>query len=152
MKISGITDGTSTTMSVAEKYVRSDEYDAGLNSDDQGSVGRLRRRLQPLDGFLADERRRSARRSDPLGRQYFADPNMSSFTANPPGIAIYNCFQFGSPHTSGINAVFADGSVHSINYDVDLFIFNALGTRAGTACGSGGPGTAEPTDLSAGFN
>ena len=36
---------------------------------------------------------------------------------------------FGSAHPSGINAVYADASVHFISFDVDHLIFNALGTR-----------------------
>ena len=36
-------------------------------------------------------------------------------------------WQFGSAHTSGINAVFGDGSVHHIKFDVDVVLFNALG-------------------------
>jgi hypothetical protein len=31
--------------------------------------------------------------------------------------------------------VFADGSVRSIDYDVDLHVLNALGTRNGTSAG-----------------
>jgi len=38
---------------------------------------------------------------------------------------------FGSAHPNGINAAYADGSVHSITYNVDVEIFNALGTRNG---------------------
>jgi prepilin-type processing-associated H-X9-DG protein len=44
-------------------------------------------------------------------------------------------FHFGSAHPGSIQAVFADGSVHSINYDIDLNVFNALGTRNGTSYG-----------------
>ena len=35
----------------------------------------------------------------------------------------------GSAHAAGINAVFADGSVASISYDVDPETFNCLGHR-----------------------
>ncbi len=35
--------------------------------------------------------------------------------------------QFGSAHPAGINAVFADGSVHNIKYGIDPDTFNALG-------------------------
>ena len=35
----------------------------------------------------------------------------------------------GSAHSGGINAVFADGSVSFISYDVDLETFNRLGNR-----------------------
>jgi prepilin-type processing-associated H-X9-DG protein len=37
----------------------------------------------------------------------------------------------GSPHPGGFNAAFADGSVHTIAYDVEVTILNALGTRNG---------------------
>jgi prepilin-type processing-associated H-X9-DG protein len=36
---------------------------------------------------------------------------------------------FGSAHTGGFNAVFADGSVHTIGYDVDAVVFNHLAAR-----------------------
>jgi prepilin-type processing-associated H-X9-DG protein len=38
-------------------------------------------------------------------------------------------YSFGSAHSSGINAIFADGSVTSINYDIDREVFNRLGHR-----------------------
>jgi prepilin-type processing-associated H-X9-DG protein len=36
---------------------------------------------------------------------------------------------FGSAHPNGINAVFADGSVHNIKFEVDVVLFNNLGAR-----------------------
>jgi prepilin-type processing-associated H-X9-DG protein len=36
-------------------------------------------------------------------------------------------YQFGAAHPAGINALFADGSVHSVKYGIDPDIFNALG-------------------------
>ena len=147
VRLAQVTDGTSKTFMIAEKYVRSDMYDAGANSDDRGFA----------DGWDADTVRSTAFApigdGDSIG---YAAPLDAYFKDNGGGLtwggkASYNLLHFGAAHTNGINAVFADGSVHSINYDVDLVIFNALGTRAGTACGSGGPGTPEPTDLSAGY-
>jgi prepilin-type processing-associated H-X9-DG protein len=38
---------------------------------------------------------------------------------------------FGSAHTGGVNAVFADASAHFITFDVDYLVFNAFGTRNG---------------------
>jgi hypothetical protein len=36
---------------------------------------------------------------------------------------------FGSSHPAGISAVFADGSVHTVSYDIDVKIFRLLGER-----------------------
>jgi prepilin-type N-terminal cleavage/methylation domain-containing protein/prepilin-type processing-associated H-X9-DG protein len=132
VKISRITDGTSKTLLVAEKYIRSDNYDTNLinhNSDDRGWT----------DGWDADQMRSTGfvpiRDSDPIGFdvsvpqlvKYFADD-----LASPVG-GSYNILQFGSPHTGGIQAMFADGSVHTVSFDVDVFVFNSLGTRNGMA-------------------
>jgi prepilin-type processing-associated H-X9-DG protein len=39
-------------------------------------------------------------------------------------------YSFGSAHSSGMNAIFADGSVTFISYDVDREMFNRLGHRS----------------------
>ncbi len=130
VKFSSITDGTSKTLLIAEKYVRSDNYlgDANHYSDDRGWS----------DGWDADQMRSTCflpvNDGDPIGWQdvnltrYFGD----DFKDGPVG-GSYNVLQFGSPHTGGINAAFADGSVHSISFDVEVTIFNSLGTRNGYA-------------------
>jgi prepilin-type N-terminal cleavage/methylation domain-containing protein/prepilin-type processing-associated H-X9-DG protein len=131
VKMSKISDGTSKTIVVAEKYVRSDNYNSDQKnhySDDRGWS----------DGWDADQMRSTAflpvRDSDPIGwdgpvlTRYFGD----DFAGGAIG-GVWNVLQFGSPHTGGLNAVFADGSVHSINFDVDIVVFNSLGTRNGYA-------------------
>ena len=40
-------------------------------------------------------------------------------------------YYFGSAHPGGFNGIFADGSIRGLNYDIDVVLFNALGTRAG---------------------
>ena len=137
-KISKITDGTSKTMMVAEKYIRADSYLGGSPSDDTGWS----------DGWDPDIMRCSC--IPPLNDGTTNFP----FTGNigsDPGDPVWETFVSGSAHTGGLNAVFADGSVHTINYDVDVFVFNALGTRNGTSAGSGGPTTPEVTDVSSGY-
>jgi prepilin-type N-terminal cleavage/methylation domain-containing protein/prepilin-type processing-associated H-X9-DG protein len=131
VKIAKITDGTSKTMVIGEKYIRSDNYDpngAAHYSDDRGWT----------DGWDADQMRSTAflpvRDGDSIGwagalnMRYFGD----DFTAGAVGGA-YNVLQFGSAHTGGINAGFADGSVHPISFDIDVTVFNSLGTRNGMA-------------------
>jgi len=130
-KMSKITDGTSKTMVVGEKYMRSDRYDFDGKdhySDDRGWS----------DGWDADQMRSTAflpvRDSDPIGWQgtrlslYFGD----DFSGGSIG-GVYNVLQFGSPHPGGVNSVFADGSVHVVSFDVDILVFNSLGTRNGYA-------------------
>jgi prepilin-type N-terminal cleavage/methylation domain-containing protein/prepilin-type processing-associated H-X9-DG protein len=130
VKAADVIDGTSKTFMIGEKYVRNDNYEGSFggsnkNSDDRGWS----------DGFDADMMRSSCfapiSDSNPIGwdpilGNMFRDTFSSAFA----GI-LWNVIHFGSPHPGGINAVYADGSVHSISYDVNVEVFNALGSRNG---------------------
>ncbi len=128
VKHADVTDGTSKTFMIAEKYVRSDNYEGGFagvnkNSDDRGWY----------DGFDGDIMRSACflpmNDGDSFG---FANPLAAYFADPPPSVAgLWNVLHFGSPHTAGINAVYADGSVRSFSYDVDVMVFNAVGSRNG---------------------
>ena len=126
-----ITDGASKTMLIAEKHVRSDKYDAdgqqNRNSDDRGWS----------DGWDADQMRSTAfppiSDSDGIG---WSDPTLTKYFGDEfesPIGGQWNVLQFGSAHPAGINCVFADGSVHIVDYGVDIFLFNSLGTRNGNS-------------------
>jgi len=39
-------------------------------------------------------------------------------------------FNFGAVHPGGFNIVYADGHVGTLQYDIDLATFNALGHRS----------------------
>jgi prepilin-type N-terminal cleavage/methylation domain-containing protein/prepilin-type processing-associated H-X9-DG protein len=127
VKVAEITDGTSKTFMIAEKYVRSDNYEAGdanKYSDDRGWY----------DGWDADAMRMACfspvNDGDPIGwsvglTNYFGDNGVAG--AVLPNS--WNVYHFGSAHTNGINAAYADGSVHSIGYEVDPVVFNHLAAR-----------------------
>jgi prepilin-type processing-associated H-X9-DG protein len=130
VKPAHITDGTSKTMMIAEKYVRNDRYEGGTNSDDRGWI----------DGWDADQMRSSCflpiNDGDPIGWDpAFDQPNSSYFgdIFGSPFQGLWNVLHFGSAHTAGINAAFADGSVRTISYGIDVVVFNSLGTRNGEA-------------------
>jgi len=126
-KIAQITDGTSKTMMIGEKYIRQDLYLGGTSSDDTGWT----------DGWDPDVMRSTG--IPPLqdaSTDRLTDPN-----AQPPMGTAWWEFHFGAAHPSGFNCVFADGSVHSINYDIDLNVFNAIGTRNGTSYAEQNSGT-----------
>jgi prepilin-type processing-associated H-X9-DG protein len=131
-KMSKITDGGSKTMLIAEKYVRSDLYLTGSSSDDTGLT----------DGWDPDIMRCTC--VSPLNDGQ-VNYNHTGNIGDPPGTPIWEVFITGSAHTGGINAVFADGSVHTIGYDIELAVLNALGTRAGTSAGPNGVDDPETT-------
>nr|MBA3482994.1 DUF1559 domain-containing protein [Pirellulales bacterium] len=119
-----ISDGASNTLLVSEKIVRADLYagnitDVGLASwsDDRGWS----------DGFDPDTVRSTGIQpvSDSDGL-CFAPATDQFCTGNSAEV-----FFFGSAHSGGVNAVFADGSVHLVSYNVDGILFNALGSRNG---------------------
>jgi prepilin-type processing-associated H-X9-DG protein len=127
VKFAGITDGTSNTFMIAEKFVRTDIYDdSGLlhYSDDRGWSDGWDADTMRLACFVPVNDGDSTAYQEGQLSDYFSDNGQFG---NP----IYNVFHFGAPHTGGINSVFADGSVHAIAFDVDLVLFNNLATRNG---------------------
>ncbi|TWT66972.1 hypothetical protein Pla123a_44010 [Posidoniimonas polymericola] len=121
IKFARITDGSSKTMMIGEKYVRTDLYEGGCSSDDAGWT----------DGWDPDVMRST-------GIPPLPDSQLDHLTLpsepKPQGSSWWE-FHFGAAHPGGFNTVHADGSVHSVSYDIDLNVFNALGTRNGTSYG-----------------
>ncbi len=134
VKPSQIPDGLSNTLVISEKVVRSDLIAGAIAPD--GTISYSDDRGWS-DGWDPDTVRST-------GFQPINDSDGSVCFNSNINIARYctgqaaDVFFFGSAHPSGINAAFADGSVHQISFDVDVIVFNAFGTRNG----------AETTDVS----
>ena len=111
MTYAKITDGTSKTLLAADKWVHTTLYlgDTNGQADDRGWS----------DGWDFD----------PL-RSTLVQPRPDSQDPPPDGtqLDVLN-YTFGSAHPGGINALFADGSVTALSFDVDLETFNRLGNR-----------------------
>ena len=45
------------------------------------------------------------------------------------GVSDPENYLFGSAHSGGINVLFADNSVSTVNYDIDVETFNRMGHR-----------------------
>jgi prepilin-type N-terminal cleavage/methylation domain-containing protein/prepilin-type processing-associated H-X9-DG protein len=105
VRIDDITDGTSNTLLVAEKRMNL-FYLGGKRSDDN----------EGYSGGNDWDTMRSAN-SPPLADTNEPTPEHGFAT-------------FGSSHPSGINSVFADGSVHRISFSIDSTVFSRLGSRA----------------------
>jgi prepilin-type N-terminal cleavage/methylation domain-containing protein len=111
-KMKQISDGTSNTMVISEKFNRPDLYDGSTFawSDDRGWS----------DGWDCDTVRSTC-----------FEPRADSLTVTDAIIAKGQADVpfFGSAHPTAMNSVFADGAVHSIRYDVDPLVFDRIGNR-----------------------
>jgi prepilin-type N-terminal cleavage/methylation domain-containing protein/prepilin-type processing-associated H-X9-DG protein len=102
IKMAEITDGTSNTYLVGEKYLNPNDYFTGdCYSDDESA-------------FSGD------------------DWDQTRWTITPPrqdtqGYADMNIF--GSAHAGNFNMAFCDGSVHPVNYSIDSIVHQYLGNR-----------------------
>lgn len=97
---SRIDDGLSNTMVLGEKRLMPEAYTVGDWHDDRGWT----------DGWDPDIMRVTVTRPIPDG------PNVTGY-------------EFGSAHSNGINAAFADGSVRVLSYSINILTFNCLGDR-----------------------
>jgi len=102
---SHITDGTSNTYMVGEKYIDADQYATGLDPGDN---------MNMYVGFGNDNYRWT---HEGLGRPMYDQPG------------IQNPHIFGSPHHSAFHMAFADGSVHAMKHGIDPKIHQVLGCR-----------------------
>jgi prepilin-type N-terminal cleavage/methylation domain-containing protein/prepilin-type processing-associated H-X9-DG protein len=102
--IQEITDGTSNTYMLGEKYLNSDCYYTGTDSSDNETM---------YNGFNNDYDCLTALGYDPLQDQAGYDGNG----------------RFGSAHANGLNMSFCDGSVQSISYSIDPETHRRLGNR-----------------------
>ena len=105
IKMADITDGTSNTYMVGEKYVNSYYYFTGQDPGDDQSM---------FSGFNNDNSRST-------------DPECGLPSQDMPGYT--NESLWGSAHTDSFNMAFCDGSVRSINYSIDATTHRYLGNR-----------------------
>ena len=104
----------SNTLLIAEKTVNPTFYEGGTPSDDRGWS----------DGWDPDVMRctcdpplsdgQAATTLDQLGEPYGSE---------------FDAFNFGAAHPGAFNAAFGDGSVRTINYDIDPVLFDSIGDR-----------------------
>jgi prepilin-type N-terminal cleavage/methylation domain-containing protein len=99
-----IVDGSSNTFVIGEKRLNPSEYQTGAWHDDVGWTG----------GWDPDILRSTVCEFGP-------DEDTTDQRAG---------FRFGAAHASGMNTGFADASVRTINYDIELEILNRLAHRS----------------------
>jgi prepilin-type N-terminal cleavage/methylation domain-containing protein/prepilin-type processing-associated H-X9-DG protein len=99
-----VTDGLSHTLMLGEKYLNPDYYKNGLDGGDCESA---------YTGWNNDN--------------YRLTGTACVFMRDRGGVSLWG--SFGSAHSGSVNFAFCDGSVHTINYDVDPVLFKYLGGR-----------------------
>lgn len=104
-----ITDGASKTLLAGEKWVHSSAYAGGELADNRGWA----------DGYDFDHMRSCM---FPMRADSEGDPPSNS----PHDVGNY---PFGSAHSGGMNAIYGDGSVQFISFDIDQETFNRMGHR-----------------------
>jgi prepilin-type processing-associated H-X9-DG protein len=103
--LQGVPDGTSNTLLVGERFLAPAWYDTHGGPETDVYRG----------GYIAGFVRTALNRSggfQPLQDKPYPSPGDTSLL-----------FCFGSPHPGAFNAVFADGSVRRIRYDISLGVF-----------------------------
>jgi prepilin-type processing-associated H-X9-DG protein len=102
IRLADVTDGTSNTYLLGEKYINPDDYFTGLSyCDDQPVLG-----------------------SDDLDLLGWTNDLPYQDTSG-----YGNVTSFGSAHANSFNMAFCDGSVQSIGYAIDAAAHRYLGSR-----------------------
>jgi hypothetical protein len=115
IKIKQITDGTTQTLLIGEKNLAADHYEDGAPGNDDQSMynghdrDNLRSTFIWYPGFEGKGAPQCPPQADTPGRDFN--------------------WQFGGPHSGGWMALFCDGSVHFVSYDIDHTTFQNLGNR-----------------------
>lgn len=108
-----ITDGTSNTYMVGEKYMSSDNYDDGLDEGDN----------EPAFSGNNNDTLRITSPVRTLGRKYVLGPDQPG-SSNDVGEMM-----FGSAHVGGFIMASCDASVKLVNFDVDPEVHRTRGHR-----------------------
>ncbi|MEM9658892.1 MAG: DUF1559 domain-containing protein [Planctomycetota bacterium] len=115
-----ITDGSSNTMLIGEKYMNPNQYDTGDGCADNNSL--FQGNDWDTNRWVPGVSTRDPNIVDPI-KEAERMPRQDT-----PGFE--NCTRrFGSVHTAGFNAVHCDGSVHLIEYEIDPLAYYARGSR-----------------------
>jgi prepilin-type N-terminal cleavage/methylation domain-containing protein/prepilin-type processing-associated H-X9-DG protein len=115
VKVGQVSDGTSHTYAVGEKYLTPDFYEPGVPGD------------------FGDDWSMYSGQQDDVVRTTHYQPSVAfetSPTQDRPGFAsVRAAWRFGSPHPGGFHMAMCDGSVTSVGYSIDPEVHRRMGNR-----------------------
>jgi prepilin-type N-terminal cleavage/methylation domain-containing protein/prepilin-type processing-associated H-X9-DG protein len=117
-----ITDGTSNTYMVGEKALTSSNYETGGDRGDNETW---------CTGYNNDNYRRTAKGAYGSLSALTPISDAPEYPASSfEGTNAYGHDAFGAAHAGGVNMAYCDGSIHSINFDIDWQVHRDMGDRA----------------------
>jgi prepilin-type N-terminal cleavage/methylation domain-containing protein/prepilin-type processing-associated H-X9-DG protein len=131
LKITSITDGTTNTLLLGEKFVAIDHYSNAAEWGDNNTwtfgatwISYRCAIHQPRQ----DTKETTATKEVPPPNAGSAGGRCGPWDLSAHGAGYYD--YWGSPHPGGFNVAMADGSVRSIRYDIQLDVLRALANRS----------------------
>jgi hypothetical protein len=127
VEVQQISDGTSNTILIAEKYLHESLY---FGSEGDFSTDACADNGGALQGYDWDNIRWATSRTNwngtPLKKGYAPMPD--TYTNPTSGLAEKCTVRFGGPHAV-FNAVYCDGSVRALEFDIDLAVLEGYAAR-----------------------
>lgn len=134
-KISQITDGTSNTLLVGEKWLYEFYYDVASIDSDADNQTNLLAKDNPGDngsmyaGFDYDNVRICGFRHEDQALPPVSDSNFDPTNTQLDKKGAHYNDRFGSAHATGLNIGRCDGSVATFDFEVDPLVWAGLGMR-----------------------
>jgi prepilin-type N-terminal cleavage/methylation domain-containing protein len=122
VRTSQITDGTSKTYMVGEKWMPTNGYDGATSEADAGYTTGDDQSI--YTGFVMDNHRVAWNPDSSAPQESFQPSQDAPGTGNTGRER-----RFGSAHSTAFQMVFCDGSVHSVSYDIDPLSHRAMAHR-----------------------
>jgi prepilin-type N-terminal cleavage/methylation domain-containing protein/prepilin-type processing-associated H-X9-DG protein len=110
VKLAQVRDGTSHTYLLGEKYLSAEHYEDGIDLGDNGNM---------YIGYDPDTVRWT----------FWQSAGLIHLPPTPDYLGFANWISFGSAHRGAFNMAFCDGSVRSIDYEIDSTVHRWLGHR-----------------------
>lgn len=129
IKLSQITDGLSNTVMVGEKFLNPDEYEDPTVYEGEAGGGDEHSMFQGFDWDINAWGGGGVTLSGAKSDRWRPALDSPSETITLNGKTRGLTGNFGSAHPGGLHAVLCDGSVRTINYDIDLRTFGYLCNR-----------------------